>query len=183
MSVSVPVSRCFCPDGGMVDTEVSKSSASRLAGSSPALGTIQNLKKNNRYIRKYIRTIPLCLLYVFVFLIFSPMSRTKSTSSSGIWLDRVNPPLDEIDAVMSKYDFHELDRDAILESNQYARLDAYSDYIFLVLHFPKYDPNSERYIHNELNIFVSRDYLISFRYYQSATMKKVYESYERDLKV
>lgn len=28
-----------CPGGGMVDTEVSKSSASRLAGSSPALGT------------------------------------------------------------------------------------------------------------------------------------------------
>ena len=30
------------PDGGMVYTEVSKSSASRLAGSSPALGTINN---------------------------------------------------------------------------------------------------------------------------------------------
>jgi magnesium transporter len=111
------------------------------------------------------------------------MPRTKSTSPSGIWLDRVNPPLDEIDAVMNKYEFHELDRDAILESNQYARLDAYSNYIFLVLHFPKYDSNSERYIHNELNIFVSREYLISFRYYQSTTMKRVYESYERDLKV
>jgi magnesium transporter len=111
------------------------------------------------------------------------MSRTKSTSPSGIWLDRVNPPLDEIDAVMNKYEFHELDRDAILESNQYARLDAYSDYIFLVLHFPKYDSNTERYIQNELNIFVSRNYLISFRYYQSTTMKRVYESYERDLKV
>ncbi len=32
------------PDGGMVDTEVSKSSASRLAGSSPALGTIKIIK-------------------------------------------------------------------------------------------------------------------------------------------
>ena len=94
----------------------------------------------------------------------------------------MNPPLDEIDAVMTKYNFHELDRDAILESNQYARLDAYDNYIFLVLHFPKYDPSSERYIHNELNIFVSHNYLISFRYYQSSTMRRVYDRYETDIK-
>ncbi len=103
-------------------------------------------------------------------------------SVSGIWLDRVNPPLDEIDTVMAKYDFHELDRDAILEANQYARLDAYEDYIFLVLHFPKYDANSERYIQNELNIFISREYLITFRYYQSSTMRRLYEKYETDTK-
>jgi magnesium transporter len=110
------------------------------------------------------------------------MARTKNPSLSWLWLDRVNPPLDEIDAVMTKYDFHELDRDAILESNQYARLDAYDDYIFLVLHFPKYDPSSERYIQNELNIFVSHEYLISFRYYQSSTMRRVYDRYETDIK-
>ncbi len=103
-------------------------------------------------------------------------------SVSWLWLDRVNPPLDEIDAVMSKYDFHELDRDAILEANQYARLDSYDEYIFLVLHFPKYDANSERYIHNELNIFISRDYLITFRYYQSSTMRRLYGQYEANVK-
>ncbi len=101
---------------------------------------------------------------------------------SWLWIDRVNPPLDEIDAVIEKYGFHELDRDAILEANQYARLDAYDDYIFLVLHFPKYDPSSERYIQNELNIFVSREYLITFRYYQSSTMRRLFEKYETDTK-
>lgn len=34
----------ICPDGGMVDTEVSKSSALRCAGSSPALGTSIEIK-------------------------------------------------------------------------------------------------------------------------------------------
>jgi magnesium transporter len=111
-----------------------------------------------------------------------PKKKITSPSVSWLWLDRVNPPLDEIDVVMEKYDFHELDRDAILEANQYARLDAYDDYIFLVLHFPKYDANSERYIQNELNIFISRDYLITFRYYQSSTMRKLYGQYETDIK-
>lgn len=110
------------------------------------------------------------------------MARTKETSVTWFWLDRINPPLDEIDEVISKYDFHELDRNAILESNQYARLDAYEDYIFLVLHFPKYEASSERYIQNELNIFISRKYLITFRYYQSNTMRILLEKYETDLK-
>lgn len=105
----------------------------------------------------------------------------KTSQASWIWLDRINPPLDEIDAVFEKYNFHELDRDAVIEPNQYARIDTYDDYIFLVLHFPKYEPNTERYIQNELNIFLSKDYIITFRYYQSTTMKRIYDRYETRL--
>lgn len=97
----------------------------------------------------------------------------------GTWIDRVNPSRKDIDEIMQSYDFHELDREAILEEHQYARLDPYDDYIFLVLHFPKYNPVTERYIHNELNIFVGADFLITFRYYQSNTMRRVYSDYEK----
>lgn len=69
----------------------------------------------------------------------------------------------------------------MIEPNQYARIDTYDDYIFLVLHFPKYEPNTERYIQNELNIFLSKDYIITFRYYQSTTMKRIYDRYETRL--
>lgn len=95
-----------------------------------------------------------------------------------VWQDYINPSLDDIDMIVEKYGFHELDKDAILEENQYARIDTYDDYLFVVLHFPKYEPNTERYIHNELNIFIAKNYLISFRYYQSTTMKRVYGKYE-----
>jgi magnesium transporter len=107
------------------------------------------------------------------------VKKSSSTRTSWIWLDRINPPLDEIDAVIEKYEFHELDRDAIIEPNQYARIDTYEDYIFLVLHFPKYEPSTERYIQNELNIFLSKEFLITFRYYQSTTMKRIYDGYEQ----
>ncbi len=109
---------------------------------------------------------------------------TKKTSPIKVprlWQDYVNPPLDEVDAIVEKYHFHSLDRDAILEENQYARLDSYDDYIFLVLHFPKYDSGTERYIQNELNIFIAREYLITFRYYQSRTIRKAYDRYEENI--
>jgi magnesium transporter len=82
---------------------------------------------------------------------------------------------------MSEYSFHELDRDAVLEPNQYPRIDTYPEYIFMVLHFPKYETGTERYIQNELNIFVGKDYVITFRYYQSGTMKQIYDRYTKDL--
>lgn len=106
------------------------------------------------------------------------MHQKNLIPSAGVWVDRVNPSREEIEAIFEEYGFHELDREAILEEHQYARLDPYDDYLFLVLHFPKYNTKTERYIHNELNIFVGRDYLITFRYYPSTTMRNIYTQYE-----
>jgi magnesium transporter len=105
---------------------------------------------------------------------------TLDVPNKPIWLDSINPPLDEVDAIIEKYGFHTLDREAILEENQYARIDSYDDYLFLVLHFPKYEQNTERYISNEFNIFLSKEYLITFRYYQTEGLKKRYSEYLED---
>lgn len=93
------------------------------------------------------------------------------------WMDFVQPGEDEVDDIIERYDFHELDRAAILESNQSARVDTYDRYVFVVLHFPKYDSRTKRYLLNEFNVFVSKDYLIVFRYYGSNTVERVFESY------
>lgn len=98
------------------------------------------------------------------------------------WIDKINPSLDEIDTIIEQYWFHELDRDAAIEENQYARIDTYDDYLFLVLHFPKYSTRTQRYVYNEIIIFVGKDYLISFRYCQSTTMNRLYARYESNVK-
>lgn len=105
---------------------------------------------------------------------------TKKANTYEVWQDYINPPLDVIEDIMLRHDFHELDREAILEENQYARLDTYDNYLFLVLQFPKYEPTTERYIHNEMNIFIGKDYIITFRYYQSTTMRRVFTRYETE---
>jgi len=99
-------------------------------------------------------------------------------SPSAVWNDYVNPSLDEVDATIERFGFHELDRDAILEENQYARIDSYDDYLFIVLHFPKYEPTTQRYVYNEFNIFISKTYLLTFRYYNSSEIRRLQETYE-----
>lgn len=104
---------------------------------------------------------------------------TKNTLTLGQieWLDIVNPTINEVDSIIEKYDFHYLDKEAIIEEYQLARVDTYDDYIFVVLHFPKYDSKSFRYLPNEFNIFISRKYLINFRYYNTSSVDAIMARY------
>jgi magnesium transporter len=98
------------------------------------------------------------------------------------WTDIVNPTGDTVDELFSTHNFHELDRDAILEPNQTARVDTYENYLFVVLHFPKYDPKTKRYLTNEFNIFIAKDYLITVRYYASQSFDKLQNRLEKSEK-
>ncbi len=104
-------------------------------------------------------------------------SEKKESVYTNPWLDYINAPLGEIEEIVEKYEFHPLDREAIIEENQYARIDTYDKYMFMVLHFPKYDTTNERYISNEFNIFIAPEYLLTFRYFQTNTIKKLQDRY------
>jgi magnesium transporter len=66
----------------------------------------------------------------------------------------MNLSKDEIFSMLKKYDFHELDIEACLEENQRARIDSYQNYLFIILHFPKYNRETLQYELNEFKIFV-----------------------------
>ena len=95
------------------------------------------------------------------------------------WLDILSPSEREVDDIMQRYDFHDLDRDAIMEENQRDRVDTYEDYIFMILHFPKYNTKTKRYVLSEFNVFLSRQFFIQFRHLPSTTVTQVMELYRR----
>ena len=99
------------------------------------------------------------------------MSRNK-------WLDFINPEKEMVDTIIEQYDFHDLDREAILEEDQTARIDVYPDYVFLVLHFPKYNVRTKRYLTNEFNIFLTKTDILTFRYYESGTVDRLFSRFE-----
>ena len=94
------------------------------------------------------------------------------------WIDWVNLDKAEIYKILKKYDFHELDIEACMEENQRARIDSYDDYIFMVLHFPKYNQKTKFYNLNEFNIFLWKDFLITFREFEWKNIDKIFEDYK-----
>lgn len=95
------------------------------------------------------------------------------------WIDGVDLKKQEIYSVLDNYNFHELDIEACLEENQRARIDNYTDYFFVILHFPKYNQKTRIYDLNEFNIFVGKDFIITFRNYGGTHIDQIFEKYEQ----
>lgn len=95
------------------------------------------------------------------------------------WIDAVNLPPAEIEDVLESFHFHELDVEAVLEPNQRARIDSYDSYMFLTLHFPKYNAAKKIYELNEFHIFLGKNFLITLRDFPGKHLDDIYEKYEK----
>ena len=60
-------------------------------------------------------------------------------------------------------EFHPLDYEDVFSRNQRPKVDEYDDYLFIVLHFPRYDKKVSRLNAAELDLFVGPDYLITIQ--------------------
>lgn len=96
-----------------------------------------------------------------------------------LWIDWVTISKNELQSVVRHYNFHELDIEACLEENQRARIDYYDDYMFITLHFPKYNPKTQIYELNEFDIFLWKDFLITFRDFPGNHVDKIFEQYSK----
>ena len=78
------------------------------------------------------------------------------------WINIDSPRETEISWLAESYDFHELDiEDVRSRRRQRAKIDEYDDYVFLVLHFPRFDKRTQRLQAAELNVFISKNLLIT----------------------
>jgi len=93
------------------------------------------------------------------------------------WIDAVGLRANKIQEIAEKYDFHELDIEACLEENQRSRVDVYDNYLFILLNFPKYNSEKKMYEQNEFNIFLGKDFIITFRDFSWRHIDKIFDKY------
>src|SRR3954470_7015637 len=60
-----------------------------------------------------------------------------------------------------RFEFHPLDYEDVFSRNQRPKVDEYDDYLFIVLHFPRYDKTVSRLNAAELDLFVGADFLVT----------------------
>jgi magnesium transporter len=88
--------------------------------------------------------------------------RVSVLEESGLrWINIEAPGRNEITWLDDEFPFHELDLEDVQSRRQRPKVDDYPDYLFVVLHFPWYDKDSQRLYPAELNAFIGRDYLIT----------------------
>lgn len=95
------------------------------------------------------------------------------------WIDWEDLDKAAIYNILKNYDFHELDVEACMEENQTARIDFYDDYIFMIFHFPKFSSRTKTYELNEFNIFLWKDFLITFKNFWWTHTESIFKRYEK----
>jgi magnesium transporter len=77
------------------------------------------------------------------------------------WVNIEEPGAPERAWLEEHFDFHALDLEDVLSRNQRPKIDVYDEYLFIVLHFPVFDPSVGRLGAGELDLFVGPDFLIT----------------------
>jgi magnesium transporter len=77
------------------------------------------------------------------------------------WINIERPRAVDQSWLEERYEFHALDYEDVFSRNQRPKVDEYDDYLFIVLHFPRYDKVVGRLNAAEVDIFVGPDYLIT----------------------
>lgn len=88
--------------------------------------------------------------------------RVEIIESPGLkWINIERPRQIDLAWLQERYDFHPLDYEDVVSRNQRPKVDAYDDYLFIVLHFPRYDKQVGRLNAAELDLFIGPDFIIT----------------------
>jgi len=97
------------------------------------------------------------------------------------WIHLASPTKEEVRQICDEYDFHELIVEDLEQMTVQHKIDQYDDNIFVVLNFPKYNEMTGKYVLNEFNIVLGKDYVITFSRYEANHVAKIVQEYQKDI--
>jgi magnesium transporter len=77
------------------------------------------------------------------------------------WVNIERPRAVDAAWLEERYDFHPLDYEDVFSRNQRPKVDEYDDYLFIVLHFPRFDKRAGRLNAAELDVFVGPGFIVT----------------------
>src|SRR3954466_3939633 len=88
--------------------------------------------------------------------------RVEVVEAPGLrWINIERPRSVDQSWLEERFEFHHLDYEDVFSRNQRPKVDEYDDYMFIILHFPRYDPRPGRLNAAELDIFIGPDFVIT----------------------
>ena len=88
--------------------------------------------------------------------------RVELIEDQGVrWINIELPRQIDLAWLQERFEFHPLDYEDVISRNQRPKVDEYDDYLFIVLHFPRYDKQVGRLNAAELDLFIGPGFLIT----------------------
>jgi magnesium transporter len=107
--------------------------------------------------------------------------RLAEVTAHGLtWVHLDAPLLGEATELAERFGWHELDLEDVLSKRQRPKIDEYPDYLFSVLHFPRYDKSIGRLNAAELDVFLGRDYVVTLPNVELLPVSRLFHRVEDD---
>lgn len=110
------------------------------------------------------------------------MKREEITHNKLRWINIVTPNQKSLEQLQSEFDFHALDLEDVLSKYQFPKIDAYPDYLFIILQFPVYREKRQMYLRTELDIFFGKNYLITINSGKQNHLQSIFKSVRQNAK-
>jgi magnesium transporter len=108
------------------------------------------------------------------------MSMSTVTDGKVSWINIVHPSQDDIEHLRRYYPFHPLDLEDCLSDIERPKVDEYENYLFIVMHFPMYDPNKQVSRLSEVDLFIGSGYLITLHHGELKPLMRLFEECDKD---
>jgi len=110
-----------------------------------------------------------------------PEPRLAEVTAHGLTWVHLDAPLPgEATELAERFGWHELDLEDVLSKRQRPKIDEYPDYLFSVLHFPRYDKSIGRLNAAELDVFLGRDYVVTLPNVELLPVSRLFHRVEDD---
>ncbi len=99
-------------------------------------------------------------------------------------LDRYHltaPGTEELDRLMQQFDLHEIIEEDLVEKSTQDKVDVYDQYLFVVLHIPKYFKERWKYTLNEFKIILGKEFIVTIASHDTTHFDKVKKRYVQQM--
>ncbi len=91
------------------------------------------------------------------------------------WVDIKNPTEKDVDWLNKNFKLHPLVLKELLPPLDFPKIENFGDYLFIVVFYPFFDKESSQTVPFELDIIVSKDYIITSHYKDIVPLKAIFD--------
>jgi magnesium transporter len=100
-----------------------------------------------------------------------------------VWINIDTPTPSILNSLMGLYTFHHLDIEDCISKTQISKVDEYRDYLFIILHFPRYLKEKRFSILSQVGIFLGKDFLVTVHSGELKPINRIFQNCKEDEEV
>ncbi len=97
-------------------------------------------------------------------------------SDNFIWINIDSPDDKKLLELAKAFKFHHLDIEDCLSKVQIPKIDEYSDYLFVILHIPRFIKEKKFSIPSQVGFFIGKDFLVTVHNGEIKTINRIFQN-------